>query len=224
LQHKLIVFDWDGTLMDSEARIIACMRGAIEDLRLAGRSDNDIRNIIGLGLRESVATLYPDLSSNDYQALVDRYRYHFLEGDKTPSLLFEGVIPLLSQLLEKGHLLAVATGKGRAGLDKVLDETGLHAVFNTTRCADETISKPHPKMLLDIMAEIDVGTTDTLMVGDSEYDLQMANNAGTDALAVSYGVHEKQRLLDCNPLNCVDSIAELSDWLLNNPSPEIAKG
>ena len=218
MQHKLIVFDWDGTLMDSEARIVACMQGAITDLAMPERSVDDIRNIIGLGLRESVAMLFHDLSETDYRALVDRYRYHFLVGDKTPSLLFEGVVQLLTRLLEKGHFLAVATGKGRVGLDKVLEETELKSVFHTTKCADETFSKPHPQMLLDIIDELGVDAKETLMIGDTEYDLQMANNAGTAALAVSYGVHSKQRLLDCQPLSCVDSVGELSEWLLGSNS------
>lgn len=218
MQHKLIVFDWDGTLMDSEARIVVCMQGAIADLGMPVRSVDEIRNIIGLGLRESVATLFHDLSETDYQALVDRYRYHFLIGDKTPSPLFEGVVQLLTTLLDKGHFLAVATGKGRQGLDKVLDETDLKSVFHATRCADETFSKPHPQMLLDIVDELGVDVKETLMIGDTEYDLQMANNAGTASLAVSYGVHSKQRLLDCRPLSCVDTVNELSEWLLNDKS------
>jgi len=222
LQHKLIVFDWDGTLMDSEARIVACMQAAIGDMGLPERTVAAIRNIIGLGLRESVASLFTDLSESDYQQLVDRYRYHFLVGDKTPSLLFEGVIPLLKGLLARDHFLAVATGKGRAGLDKVLEETDLHSVFHATKCADETFSKPHPQMLLDIMDELGVEGCETLMVGDTEYDLQMANNAGTAALAVSYGVHSKQRLLDCGPLSCVDTVSELTDWLLHRHEPVLS--
>ena len=218
MQHKLIVFDWDGTLMDSEARIVACMQGAIADLGMAERSVEQIRNIIGLGLRESVASLFPGLSDQDYQALVTRYRHHFLVGDQTPSPLFEGVVSLLTDLLDKGHFLAVATGKGRQGLDKVLAETGLGQVFHATRCADETFSKPHPQMLLDIMDYLGMYARQTLMIGDTEYDMQMASNAGTDALAVSYGVHSKQRLLDCRPLSCVDTIADLSAWLLNGQS------
>lgn len=215
MQHKLIVFDWDGTLMDSEARIVACMRGAITDLDMPERSAEQIRNIIGLGLRESVATLFDGLSESAYQALVERYRYHFLVGDNTPSLLFDGVLELLSALEQQGHYLAVATGKGRLGLDKVLEETGLTSVFHATRCADETFSKPHPQMLLDIMERLGADTQETLMVGDTEYDMQMASNAGTAALAVSYGVHSKQRLLKCQPVSCVDSVAEMADWLLN---------
>lgn len=214
MQHKVIVFDWDGTLMDSEARIVACMQAAIADLDMPVRSDEQIRNIIGLGLRESVASLFHDLPDAGYLALVDRYRYHFLVGDTTPSPLFEGVVPLLTRLLEKGHFLAVATGKGRQGLDKVLEETNLNSVFHVTRCADETFSKPNPQMLLEIMAQLGADAKETLMVGDTVYDLQMANNAGTAALAVSYGVHSKQRLMDCRPLSCVDTVTELSQWLL----------
>lgn len=222
MQHKLMVFDWDGTLMDSEARIVACMQGAIADLDMPQRTVDEIRNIIGLGLRESVATLLPDLSEMGYRALVERYRYHFLVGDKTPSLLFEGVIPLLSALLDKGHFLAIATGKGRQGLDKVLQETGLKTIFHASKCADETFSKPHPQMLLEIMAELGADAGETLMIGDTEYDMHMANNAGTAALAVSYGAHSKQRLLACRPLSCVDSVPELAGWLLAGTQPVLS--
>ncbi len=200
--------------MDSEARIVACMQGAILDLGLPERSEDEIRNIIGLGLRESVATLFRGLSETDYQSLVDRYRDYFLIRDQTPSLMFDGAVSLLGKLLDKGHFLAVATGKGRVGLDKVLDETDLKSLFHATRCADETLSKPHPQMLLELMHELSVDAKDTLMIGDTEYDMQMANNAGTPALAVSYGVHSKQRLLNCQPLSCVDSINELAQYLL----------
>ena len=215
MQHKLIVFDWDGTLMDSEARIVACMRKSIADLNFPERSDNEIKNIIGLGLREAVITLFDELTENDYQALVDRYRYHFLTGDKTPSLLFDGVKELLNKLLDRGHFLAVATGKARRGLDRVLDETDLRIVFHATRCADECFSKPHPQMLEEIMDELGMAPAETLMVGDTEYDLMMANNAGTQSLAVSYGVHSRQRLLDCGPLGIVDTVSQLTDRLLN---------
>ncbi|MDH5652669.1 MAG: HAD-IA family hydrolase [Gammaproteobacteria bacterium] len=211
---RLIVFDWDGTLMDSEARIVACMQAAIDDLGLPDRTAAEISNIIGLGLRESVTTLFPELKESMYHKLVDQYRYHFLVGDKTPSPLFPGVTAMLDDLVQQDCFLAIATGKGRAGLDKVLDETGLATVFHSTRCADETFSKPHPQMLLELMDELGVETTATLMVGDTEYDLQMAHNSKAHALAVSYGVHDKSRLLECRPLACVDSIDELHHWLL----------
>lgn len=210
---KLIVFDWDGTLMDSEARIVACMRAAIEETGLADRSDAELRNIIGLGLREALQTLYPDDNDETYEVLVNHYRYHFLEVNETPSTLFEGTETLLRDLQAEGHFLAIATGKGRQGLDKVLDETGLGDLFDFTRCADEAFSKPHPQMLIDIMDNLGIEASSTLMIGDTEYDIHMAHNAGVDALAVSYGVHEKTRLLSTNPLDCVDSLLEVGEWL-----------
>lgn len=214
--YELIVFDWDGTLIDSEARIVNCMRAAINDLDLPARSHEAMRNVIGLGLHEALATLYPEGNHSVYQDLVDRYRHHFLVQDTTPSELFAGVEALLTTLNERGHYLAIATGKGRVGLEKALDETGLRGYFHFSRCADETRSKPHPQMLEEIMERLGVEPQATLMIGDTEYDLQMANNARTAALAVSYGVHDKSRLLACNPLACVDDVAALQGWLVNN--------
>ena len=213
--YQLIVFDWDGTLIDSEARIVNCMRAAIHDLQLPARTHEQMRNVIGLGLHEALATLYPDGNKSMYQDLVDRYRHHFLVQDDTPSELFTGVDTLLSTLNDRGHYLAIATGKGRVGLEKSLDETGLREYFHYTRCADETRSKPHPQMLEEIMDRLGVTPDETLMIGDTEFDLEMANNAGTAALAVSYGVHDKQRLLACNPLDCVDDVTALHGWLVN---------
>lgn len=210
---ELLVFDWDGTLMDSEARIVACMRAAITDLSLASRDDASIRNIIGLGLTEAIKHLYPGTDLAFATAMIDRYRYHFLTADQTRSELFAGAEDTLQTLADAGYLLAVATGKGRVGLDKVLDETGLGRLFHATRCADETFSKPHPLMLEQVMDELGVEPQATLMIGDTEYDMQMANNARTAALAVSYGVHERERLLQHQPLHCIDAITELTDWL-----------
>jgi len=210
---QLIVFDWDGTLMDSEARIVDCMRAAIEDLSLAPRSRQQMTEIIGLGLAEALAVLYPDGSPAEHAALTERYRYHFVEANPTPSALFPGARDMLAELNEQGHFLAVATGKGRRGLDRVLEETDTGQYFHATRCADESFSKPHPQMLQEIMDLLGVECKDTLMIGDTEYDLQMANNAGVRALAVSYGVHAVDRLLNCKPLDCVDDIAALRNWL-----------
>ena len=210
---KLIVFDWDGTLMDSQARIVACMRAAIEEVGLPAHDEENLKNIIGLGLYEALNMLYPEGSDEDYQRLTERYRHHFLDANDTPSPLFAGARELVTALHDAGHFLAVATGKGRKGLDKVLDETQLGEYFHYTRCADETFSKPHPQMLLDIMEFTGMEPEQTLMIGDTEYDLQMANNAGVKSLAVSYGVHEKPRLLACNPVACVDSVAEIKHWV-----------
>ncbi len=212
-KFNLLVFDWDGTLMDSEARIVACLRAAIGDLDLEHRDEEALKNIIGLGLREAVSTLYPGSDDVLLRQLTDRYRYHFLTADPTPSELFDGAERVLRQLANEGYLLAVATGKGRAGLDKVLEETGLGPLFHATRCSDETFSKPNPQMLHEVMNELGAEPGETLMIGDTEYDMLMARNARTAALAVSYGVHARQRLLECGPLGCIHDIQELEIWL-----------
>ena len=210
---ELLVFDWDGTLMDSEARIVACLRAAIGDLQLPQRDDAALRNIIGLGLREAVDTLFPGSDGQLLHTLTERYRAHFLTADPTPSQLFAGAAETLQRLAAEGYLLAVATGKGRHGLDAVLEETRLRPLFHTTRCADETRSKPHPQMLLEVMEVLGVEPAATLMIGDTEYDMEMARNAQTPALAVSYGVHAPERLLQYGPLGYLDRIADLPAWL-----------
>lgn len=223
-QFKLIVFDWDGTLMDSEARIVDCMKQAIGDLDLPGRTDDELKNIIGLGLKEALMALYPEADEQIYSNLVARYREHFLFNNETPSELFAGVKEMLSTLAERGHYLAVATGKGRQGLNKAMQGTGLESVFHVTRCADETRSKPHPQMIEEIMDYVGVSPDNTLMVGDTEYDLHMAHNARANSLAVSYGVHEKDRLLACKPLHCVDNIQQLHQWLTREPISNARNG
>jgi phosphoglycolate phosphatase len=210
---SLLVFDWDGTLMDSEASIVTCMQGAIRDLGCEPRSDESIKNIIGLGLREAIDTLYPGSDDAFLKAMVDRYRYHFLGGGSDMAELFPGAAETIRELSEAGYLLAVATGKGRKGLDMVLEKSGLGQYFHATRCADETFSKPHPQMLEEVMEVLGAEPGETLMIGDTEYDMQMANNARTHALAVSYGVHNKERLMQHSPLHCLDAIVELGDWL-----------
>ncbi len=214
-EAKLIVFDWDGTLMDSAAHIVACLQAAITELELPVKTNDEVKNIIGLGLREALLTLYPQASDEALSALVDRYREHFFDQKADPSELFSGARELVEALNSRDYFLAVATGKGRNGLDKVLNETGMGDYFPITRCADESHSKPHPQMLLHIIDWYGVAANETIMVGDSEYDLLMANNAAAHSVAVSYGVHEKQRLLDCNPLICLDNIEDLQQWLLN---------
>ena len=210
---NLIVFDWDGTLMDSEARIVACMRAAIADLELAERDSAAIRNIIGLGLSEAICALYPEADADLVGKMFERYRHHYLGGNPTGSELFSGARAVLEELQEAGYFLAVATGKGRVGLDQALAETGLEGFFHYTRCADEAFSKPHPQMLLDVMDFIGAEPARTLMIGDTEYDMLLARNAGTASLGVSYGVHEVERLLQHDPLGIIDSITELGNWL-----------
>jgi phosphoglycolate phosphatase len=215
-KHKrfsLLVFDWDGTLMDSEARIVSCMQAAISDVGLSPLEHGVIRDIIGLGLSEAMNRLFPESDQPLRQSLTARYRHHFLGNEHSPSTLFPGAMDTLLDLHGQGYLLAVATGKGRAGLESVLVETGCKRLFHATRCADETSSKPDPQMLHEIMADLGIPTTQTLMIGDTEYDMHMAHNAGAAAIAVSCGVHERARLLQCDPLACLDSIAGLCGWL-----------
>lgn len=212
-EFNLLVFDWDGTLMDSEARILDCVRATVTHLDLPPVSDKQIRNIIGLGLKEAVITLFPGAEDKLVAQVIDVYRRHFLAGDSTPSKLFSGVREVLLKLERRGYLLAVATGKGRPGLDQALQETGLGTLFHATRCADESFSKPHPDMLLQLLSELGVESSDTLMIGDTEYDMEMATNARTHGLAVSYGVHEAERLMRHNPLGCLDDISDLVPWL-----------
>lgn len=214
-QAKLIVFDWDGTLMDSVEHIVSSLQTVITELNLAPKSDNEIKNIIGLGLREAFLALYPQANSNELVELTARYRKRFFQQQENPSELFAGARELIESLLQQDYLLAIATGKGRNGLDKVLKETGFEQYFAITRCADESHSKPHPQMMLDIIRYYDIDSSEAIMVGDTEYDLQMANNASANSVGVTYGVHEKQRLLDCKPLALVNNVNELQQWLLN---------
>lgn len=212
---KLIVFDWDGTIMDSVSHIVSCLKIAITELNLDPKTDNELKNIIGLGLREALVALYPQGTDDEFTELTDRYRKHFFDQEHEDCELFTGARELIEELHEQDYFLAVATGKGRNGLDKVLQETGMEKYFPVTRCADESHSKPHPQMLLDIIDWYGVEAKETIMIGDTEYDLQMANNAATHSIGVTYGVHEERRLRGCKPLTCVDNINDLHQWLLN---------
>lgn len=212
-QYALIVFDWDGTLMDSVDKIVNCFTAAINEMDLAHPGVEAVRNVIGLGMREAMDVLFPEMPINIQDIFIGHYREHFLHRNQTETLLFDGVRKGLKDLLDRGYLLAIATGKARRGLDRVLDETGLESMFVSTRCADEAISKPHPKMLQDLLQQTDIAAEHSIMVGDTVYDLQMASNAGTDSLAVSYGVHERRRLLGCGPRDCLDSFRDVCQWL-----------
>jgi phosphoglycolate phosphatase len=213
MRLDLIVFDWDGTLMDSEARIVNCLRAAFGELDLEPPRPEAARDVIGLGLEEALRRLAPGIDLALTGSLVHAYRRHFLDLDPTPSVLFPGVRQTLELLAEGGYRMAVATGKGRVGLEKALTETGLGPLFHATRCADETLSKPNPQMLLELMDELGADASATLMVGDTEYDMLMAKNARAHGLAVSYGVHPPERLMQHGPLGCLDDIAALPAWL-----------
>jgi phosphoglycolate phosphatase len=213
MKFELLVFDWDGTLMDSEAHIIACVEAAVKDLNLPIPSPDAIRDIIGLGLHEAVNRLYPGSEASLHLDVAARYRRHFFAGTSSPSELFAGTREVLTELQQQGYLLAVATGKGRQGLDYALESTGLRDVFDLTRCADEAFSKPHPEMLHQILEQTGVEPGRALMIGDTEYDLEMAVNAGMPSLGVTYGAHDLERLLKHQPLACVDRITEIPAWL-----------
>jgi len=212
-QFDLIVFDWDGTLMDSETKIVRCMQAAAVDVGLPDPGVAAIRDIIGLGLREAIQVVFPDQDNSMKAAIVERYRQHFLELDATDTPLFPGVEHGLAQLTGQDYLLAVATGKARRGLNRVLDDTGLRPLFISSRCADETFSKPHPQMLEEILEETGIDAARALMVGDTIYDMQMARTANVAGLAVSYGVHARERLLVSGALACLDSFPEVCSWI-----------
>ncbi len=208
-KYQLIIFDWDGTLMDSTAQIVNCMQLAITEVNAEPRSDKEILNIIGLGLEEAIQSLYPQANSAFIKKSAAIYRDFYLFKDKTPSPLFAGVVDMLDELREDGYDLAIATGKSRRGLDKGLNETNLQDYFPITRCADETRSKPDPQMLTEILTDYNTNQGTALMIGDSEYDLQMANNAKMDSIAVTYGVHSLQRLMQQNPIAYTNDVKSI---------------
>ncbi len=212
-QFRLVVFDWDGTLLDSEGRIVECLHAASQEAGLASLPPKTLSNVIGLGLKEAVETLYPAIDAAVYHHFLERYRHHYLFASQTPTPLFTGAREMLEDLYQRGFWLAIATGKARRGLDRVLAEQDLAHLFHATRCADETFSKPHPQMLLDIMDRVGAEPDQTLMVGDTEYDILMAHHAKTAAVGVGYGVHGRERLLRHPILACVDSLGELAAWL-----------
>jgi len=211
-QFSLLVFDWDGTLMDSAGAIVSSIQAACRDLGLPEASDARARHIIGLGLNEAIAELLPQMEAADYPQFTERYRHHFL-GQDHEIPLFPGVQAAISGLRDAGFMLAVATGKSRRGLDRALQHSGLGEFFQGSRCADESFSKPHPAMLLELMDEFDFAPGQTLMIGDTSHDLQMADNAGVASLAAAYGAHPKDALLAFSPLACADSFDELALWL-----------
>lgn len=212
-RYELVVFDWDGTLMDSEVRIVTCMQLAARDAGFPVPADAAARDIIGLGMTEAVERLFPAADKQGVDALVTAYRGHWLGDGVEEATMFSGALELVSELHRTGHLLAVATGKSRRGLDKSLEETGLGAFFHATRCADETFSKPHPQMLEEILTDLDMSPAAALVIGDTEYDMQMACNARVDAVGVSHGVHTKERLLAQGALQCFDDLHQISGWL-----------
>lgn len=211
--YGLIVFDWDGTLMDSAPKIVRCFQKALAESGVRDPGEAAIRHIIGLGLNEAVDALLPQEPPETRARVVHHYREQFLHHDPTPSDLFPGVQEGLEALARRGYLLAVATGKSRRGLARVLEQTALGELFVATRCADEARSKPHPQMLEDVLEQAGIEPDRAIMIGDTVYDMEMARNARVDGLAVTYGVHAREMLMPFAPVACLDSFREVHQWM-----------
>jgi len=213
--YQLIIFDWDGTLMDSTLKIANCLRASAVDVGLEPPSVAAAKNVIGLGLHECMQILFPNASGSHHQQMVERYRYHFVTGDNTEQALFAGVADGLVRLEQAGAVLAVATGKARAGLNRAFGVTGIEQHFVTTRCADETRTKPHPQMLHEILDFTAIDASKAIMVGDTSYDMEMARNAKLAGLGVSYGAHDEQTLIASEALSVQPSVEAMLNWLLD---------
>lgn len=209
---QLIAFDFDGTLIDSTTAIVESIQSAAIDIGVPMPTKERASHIIGLGLLDALRHAIPDLPQDRYQELIERYRHHYLARDHELRL-FAGVEMMLEELAASGYLLAVATGKSRVGLDRALSATGLGGWFQSSRCADECYSKPHPQMLEELMEEFNVVREATLMIGDTTHDLNMAKNAGVHAVAVTYGAHAREVLAVESPAYCANSVEELRAWL-----------
>ncbi len=214
-RFDLIAFDWDGTLFDSTALIARCIQRAAVDIGLPEPEFSKAKFVIGLGLRDALEHVVPGLAPERYSELGLRYRHHYLAAEHEVSL-FDGSLAMLQALKARHHWLAVATGKNRVGLDRVLAHAELTSLFDGTRTADETRSKPHPQMLLELMREFGVEPERTLMIGDTTHDLQLAANAGTPSVGVSFGAHDHETFAEFNPLFVAHSTRELHDWLIEH--------
>jgi len=214
-RFDLIAFDWDGTLFDSTMLIVRCIQAACRDIDVPVPSDEAAAYVIGLGLHDALQHAVPGLDPARYPELGARYRAHYVAGQHE-LVLFPGTLAMLQDLKERQHLLAVATGKARRGLDEALTHSQLRGMFDSTRTADETAGKPHPLMLQELMAELGVPAERTLMIGDTTHDLQLARNAGTARVAVSYGAHDTAAFAEHEPLLVAHSTAELHQWLASH--------
>lgn len=212
--YKLIIFDWDGTLMDSVERIVSSMQSAAKIVGLTIPSNDHIKQIIGLSLPVALEKLFTAITPKQVTSMLEEYKFQYIEGDNTLTPLFENALILLTKLKNANKLLAVATGKGRTGLNRVLQLSETSCFFHTTRCASEMPSKPDPQMLNSILAELNVAPHEAVMIGDTSHDLHMAQNAGIDSIGVTFGVHGKEVLEQYNPITIVNSFVELKEQLL----------
>jgi phosphoglycolate phosphatase len=209
----LIAFDWDGTLFDSTAIITRCIQAAVRDVGGTVPTDMAASHVIGMGLAQALAHAAPDVPQARYPELGVRYRHHYMALQDDISL-FDGVLPMLGELKQRSHHLAVATGKSRAGLDVALRAVQLQGLFDASRTADETAGKPHPRMLQELIREFGLEPSRVLMVGDTTHDLLMARNAGCASVAVSYGAHPVDGFAELGPLFVAHSVAQLRNWLM----------
>jgi len=214
-RFDFLVFDWDGTLMDSAEAIVEALQCACGDLNLPVPADDKARYIIGMSLRDALAHILPDLDPSEHPRVAERYRHHFLLRDQE-TRLFPGAADTIRALHGSGFILGIATGKSRRGLDRALDATGLTQYFHATRCADEGYCKPHPGMLTELMSQVGIAHDRTLMIGDTSHDMAMARSAGVARVGVGYGAHVKKALLAYEPLVCVDALSELRLWLMTH--------
>ena len=211
-RFDLIVFDWDGTLFDSTKLIARCIQAACADVGTTVPSDRDASYVIGLGLADALRHAAPDLPPARYRELGERYRHHYM-ASQDDIVLFEGTLEMLQALKRRNHWLGVATGKTRRGLDEALQHAELRGLFDATRTADETASKPDPMMLHELMRELGATAERTLMIGDTTHDLQLAANAGCASVAVGFGAHEHEAFAAFAPLHVAHSTDELASWL-----------
>jgi phosphoglycolate phosphatase len=216
-RYDLIVFDWDGTLFDSTALIVRCIQNACQDLGLPRPTQEQAAYVIGLGLNDALRHAVPDLPATQYPELSQRYRRHYFAAQHEISL-FEGCLAMLNDLKSRQHWLGIATGKSRRGLDEALAHVDLKGLFDATRTADETLSKPDPLMLLELMDELSVVPEQVLMIGDTTHDLRMAQNAGVASVAVAYGAHDRESFSEYAPLYVAPSTPDLHEWLIQNAS------
>jgi phosphoglycolate phosphatase len=214
-RFRLLAFDWDGTLADSAALIAGAIQRACIEVGVPAPDETDARHVIGLGQLDAIRHVAPTLAPDRHARFSECFRDHYLVGDAAIPL-FAGVREMLAELDERGFLLAVATGKTRAGLARALSRHGIAARFAASRCADEGFPKPHPDMLLALMDRLGVEPSETLMIGDTTHDLELARNAGVSGLAVSYGAHASKGLMEMQPLTTVHSVVELRAWLAAN--------
>ena len=216
MQYKLVIFDWDGTLMDSAAKIVKCMQLAASEVGFEIPTKEQVEHIIGISLAPAIGKLFGLHDETKINSLVERYKFHFINSDTVPCPLFPGVTPLLKALHQENKVLAVATGKARRGLNRAWQQTNTGNFFSYSRCADDALSKPSPDMLEQLLSESDTDVRQAVMIGDTTYDMQMAESIGMDRIAVNYGVHHEDKLKNFSPKFVANSIAHLHQYLLHH--------